>query len=617
MAQARRAPIRIRPQVEELEPRVLYSADLPLGLGPVAGQAERRLLDAATHSPSAEATQAAGLQLVVIDAAVDNAESLLADLRLDGARVEVLRLHPDGDGVAEIGAALGARQDVAAVHILAHGEAGALRLGSTYLDSLAMFARADEIAAWGGGLHAEADILVYGCDVGLGKAGDLWVNTLAQLTGADVAASDDATGSAALGGDWLLERRSGAVDETAILAPRAEGLWSGLLYSNGYTYRRDIDVPMVAGTHADFPLLVAGTYSYLATTANSGNVQNANGYDIVFTADAAGSQQLDHEIESYDPSTGAIVFWVRVPTLASGTTIYMFYGNAAVSNSQEDVSGTWDSAYRGVWHLNEPGSGAPNEFQDSTANANHGQGGGATPNSVPAATVGQIGTAQDFTVTESDYIGIADSASLAITGSLTMEAWIQGSSWESGWNTIVGRQFGSADVDAYWLGTAYSTTSTTTAAAYVNGTNTNGSPAGINANTWYHLVATFNSSGSAYYVNGSQVGTGLAPIFVTDANPVLIGAEENAATNIPGYFFNGKIDEVRLSSTTRSANWIATQYANQNAPATFYSVGAASTSKRTHGDQSECPGNLYRGRRPESGRHRRRRYRQPEPERHP
>jgi hypothetical protein len=34
------------------------------------------------------------------------------------------------------------------------------------------------------------------------------------------------------------------------------------------------------------------------------------------------------------------------------------------------------------------------------------------------------------------------------------------------------------------------------------------------------------------------------------------------------------LDEVRISSVARSAGWIATEYANQHSPSTFYSVGA-------------------------------------------
>ena len=103
----------------------------------------------------------------------------------------------------------------------------------------------------------------------------------------------------------------------------------------------------------DFPVLISGTLPYLATVANSGEVQNNSGYDIVFTSDAAGQNQLDHEIDTYDPATGRVAFWVRVPSLShvSDTTIYLWYGNSSVSSSQENKSGVWRNGYVGVWHF--------------------------------------------------------------------------------------------------------------------------------------------------------------------------------------------------------------------------------------------------------------------------
>ena len=42
--------------------------------------------------------------------------------------------------------------------------------------------------------------------------GQAFIGRLAELTGADVAASRDATGSAALGGNWNLEATTGAIE---------------------------------------------------------------------------------------------------------------------------------------------------------------------------------------------------------------------------------------------------------------------------------------------------------------------------------------------------------------------------------------------------------------------
>ena len=58
-------------------------------------------------------------------------------------------------------------------------------------------------------------ILFYGCRIGADGIGQAFIDSIAALTGADIAASDDLTGSSALGGDWILEKSTGAI-ETAV-----------------------------------------------------------------------------------------------------------------------------------------------------------------------------------------------------------------------------------------------------------------------------------------------------------------------------------------------------------------------------------------------------------------
>ena len=71
---------------------------------------------------------------------------------------------------------------------------------------------ADELTQWQSALNDEADILLYGCNVAAGAAGQAFVTQLHQLTGADIAASTDLTGTAALGGDWQLEYTQGQIE---------------------------------------------------------------------------------------------------------------------------------------------------------------------------------------------------------------------------------------------------------------------------------------------------------------------------------------------------------------------------------------------------------------------
>ena len=144
--------------------------------------------------------------------------------------------------------------------------------------------------------------------------------------------------------------------------------------SNGYSYERAITVNAgeVTGTQVNFPMLISGTYPYLATVGNGGNVTNGNGYDIIFTSDAVGANLLNWEVESYNPATGAVVMWVRIPSLTAGTVIYEWYGNAAISTFQGGAVGSvWDANFKGVWHLP---NGTTLVGNDSTSNGNNAKG---------------------------------------------------------------------------------------------------------------------------------------------------------------------------------------------------------------------------------------------------
>src|SRR6185436_662540 len=85
---------------------------------------------------------------------------------------------------------------------------------------------------------------------------------------------------------------------------------------------------------ADFPVLISGTYTYLKNLAHSGKVQNDNGYDIGFyTNSNCSTGKMAWEQESYDNSSGAINYWVKVSSLShtSDTVFYMCYGDASIT----------------------------------------------------------------------------------------------------------------------------------------------------------------------------------------------------------------------------------------------------------------------------------------------
>ncbi|CAN7514972.1 DUF4347 domain-containing protein [Acidovorax sp. LjRoot118] len=135
--------------------------------------------------------------------------------------VEVVYLRAGEDGLHQMALAMGAGGDVGAVHVLAHGSEGQLWLGDTFLDSGTVAMHADALAALGQAMTADADLLIYACDVGRADAGARLVSEMAALTGADVAASANRTGSH---GDWELEVSTGQISTAALAATSGEYL---------------------------------------------------------------------------------------------------------------------------------------------------------------------------------------------------------------------------------------------------------------------------------------------------------------------------------------------------------------------------------------------------------
>ncbi|HYC01653.1 MAG TPA: DUF4347 domain-containing protein, partial [Azospirillaceae bacterium] len=165
-------------------------------------------------------------EVLFVDPRVADYQSLIAGAR---SGVEVVVLDAGQDGFAQIASYLEGRSGVQALHILSHGSAGSLQLGSGGIDGTTLQANATLLARIGGALTEDADILLYGCDVAAGETGVSFISTLAEMTGADVAASDDTTGAANLGGDWVLEASHGDVSTSISFSAHATNLYSFVL----------------------------------------------------------------------------------------------------------------------------------------------------------------------------------------------------------------------------------------------------------------------------------------------------------------------------------------------------------------------------------------------------
>jgi VCBS repeat-containing protein len=183
-----------------------------------------------SHLPSNLANPSLPKELLVIDSSVEGWEGLAQSL---SAQADILILSASRDGLAQIEQKLTERAAVGerytTLHLLSHGNVGQVTLGSRTIDTQGVAALSNEFSQIGEGLAEGGDVLLYGCDVGSEAKGMQFLQCIANATHRDVAASNNATGATALGGDWKLEVAVGK-----IAAHSAVG--DALLEDVGYEY---------------------------------------------------------------------------------------------------------------------------------------------------------------------------------------------------------------------------------------------------------------------------------------------------------------------------------------------------------------------------------------------
>ena len=342
--------------------------------------------------------------------------------------------------------------------------------------------------------------------------------------------------------------------------------------NNSWTGRKPIVVnhTQVSGSSnlTSFPILFSVTDPSLRNSANGGSVAQTNGNGILFTA-ADGVTKLNHELESYNPATGQVIAWVSVPTLSytADTVLYVYFGNAGATNQQNPTQ-VWDSGFQGVWHLP---NGSSLSAADSTSNGNNG------PNTAATAASGQIDGAASFDGS-SQTINVGAMASTEGQSALTISAWVKPNAlvWIG---AMVAKFQGAPAGDSYVLEEGVNGSDVIAAIlANTNDQNTYGkSGTGLlSVGTWTHLSMVFDGTQTGNANRLSLYADGV-PQLLTFVNSVPASTPASSAPVTLGSSafakFNGTLDEVRISNVARSAGWIGTEYANQNSPGTFLTIG--------------------------------------------
>ncbi len=341
----------------------------------------------------------------------------------------------------------------------------------------------------------------------------------------------------------------GLIDEVRISNTVRSADWIATEYNNqnnpgGFMTIEDKDSsPLV-----DFPVLVSiQNDAQLKTTANGGQVTDAEGDDIIFTADVDGVSPLDHEVESYDGTTGSLVAWVRLPTLAvsEDTVFFLHYGDSAIDTSQEDGPGVWDDNYKGVWHLKEEQAGKdiPDVYKDSTSNSYCSDGVEATGQD------GQINGGQEFSGASNDVIVCSGPLSAS---SISISAWVKHDTLPNRVERYVHVFDGVAVIQHYWDKTLSFYIKTNSTLKHINVADA------LEVGPWYHVVGTWDGTTQRLYLDGNQIDSQVPGGSLDSPDHLRISAWSEA--------MDGFIDEVRVSNTARSADWIKTEYNNQQWP---------------------------------------------------
>ena len=276
-------------------------------------------------------------------------------------------------------------------------------------------------------------------------------------------------------------------------------------------------------------------------------------------------KMLPHEIDTVEP--GRVLVWVLVPELTpNGSAGILAVWGDDPGISALPVAEVWPADFKLVWHFNGP---VGEDVRDSTANGYHGR------IHVPAGgpALGAVGNAADLSngPFRNNGLYLRDTAGIAVGNAWTIGAWYKDllpsgtQAGDNGWRTL-----------ARGPGANHHVIVEETSArlgAHTGAFNW-ADPAELppDGGEWRHLAAVAQNGWTTFYTNGVFAGSGN---FVAN-NPVFgIGCYHGvnnptpASAMSPNQKFADHLDEVRVATAPRSADWVWAEFQNQDAPGNF------------------------------------------------
>ena len=314
-----------------------------------------------------------------------------------------------------------------------------------------------------------------------------------------------------------------------------------------------IDPDKVTGDQAAFPVWIALADADLASSAA------ADGSDIYFARpDGA---PLEHELQRWTKATGQLEAWVRVDLADSAPTLLeLRYGDPRPAYAPNPPL-VFGSSFAAVWHLDD--SLATPEVADATTARDGVAMGGLAAGAQVAARLGG-GIAFDGVDNQIQFTN-----PFAGNGPHTISAWVSQNATTSS-DSIVTTGNPVAN-QSRWFHSHFEAGGGA-AAGFFNNDWLSPPNMDLDGAGWVLVHWVLEGTVSNMYRDGVKVGghthqTGIN----TQGTAGYLGFAPNAWGPCA---LSGILDEVRLATVARSAGWIATEFANQSSPGTFYSVGA-------------------------------------------
>jgi large repetitive protein len=298
------------------------------------------LLDGAVDTAILSAGDSNSNSIIFIDTNVTGYELLASEWADRGT---IIFIDGNRDGIEQMLATLAGREQISSIHIVSHGDDGVFWLGTTRIDQATVQGSlAAAFSSIGSRLSSTGDILIYGCDVGAGEAGQGLVDSLAIATGADVAASLDDTGYIVRGGDWTLENRLGIIESATLTAQYWEGLLAPAIISVSST-TSVLRVYNSAGT------LVSDSQTGVGWTGGRSVGVTAGGYAVWSNAGTVGGQAVDLRaviVSSTSGTSAADVLNFDRPTTTSNDPAFLL--TAAAGTGTSSIQVRWELVLAGT-----------------------------------------------------------------------------------------------------------------------------------------------------------------------------------------------------------------------------------------------------------------------------